>query len=89
MSNDVLWQIILAVFSGMALINAFFVRSLIKKIDESSRAVVQLQASLLGVKEKIDMLSDLSSRITIIEKDLAILSYIVRKEHGVHDREEG
>lgn len=89
MTNEPLWQAILALLTGMALINAFFIRSLIKKIEESSVAVRDLKASLSNMKEKIDTLSDLSHRITVIEKDLAILSYIVKKDHEVMNREEG
>jgi hypothetical protein len=82
-------QIVLAVIgcliSGALGLNAWFVNRLVKKVDEASKISekVSLQQNMLMEKhtvlsERVRELSDLSHRVHLIEKQHAVIEYVLR-----------
>lgn len=73
--NEMLWQIVSGGVVLLGTINAYFIQSLIKKIDESSAAVSDFKKDLAFLNEKLSQVMDLSARLLAIEKQIAILDY--------------
>lgn len=83
------WEIFGAVLSVLLSINAFFVYRLVKNIDSSNQMagdtaskMTVLENELRHVKEKVDQMTDLREKLTNLEKELAVLNYIVKKNQG-------
>lgn len=82
-------QIILAVvgclISGALGLNAWFINRLVKKVDEATKVserVASQQNTLMekhaALSEKVRELSDLSHRVLLIEKQHAVIEYVLQ-----------
>lgn len=85
-------QIVIAVVgclvSGALGINAWFINRLVKKVDEAcdiSERVASQQNALMekhaALSEKVKELSDLSHRVLLIEKQHAVIEYVLQSQN--------
>lgn len=81
--NEYGWQILVSIITMMGSANAFFIVRLIKKIEESAEASKEVKKDLSHLSEKVKELTDLSARMFILEKQLAVLEYVVKTPNVV------
>lgn len=74
-----IWEVGIGIISSLAMINAYFINRLIKKIDESSTIVSDSSKQIAILTEKVQVLSDMQHRLTSLEKQVAIFEYIIKK----------
>lgn len=68
-------------------INIWFIRSLTMKIDESWNAMRDFRKDIEHLNQKIDSLSDISKKVFLLEKTVAVLQFIANgdKKQSVED----
>lgn len=73
--DPVFMEMIAGLITILGSVNAFFIARLIRKIEESSIAVIDFKKDLQHLHEKISELSNLTGRFIELEKKIAILEY--------------
>lgn len=85
-------QLVIAVvgclISGALGVNAWFIKGLVRKVDEASKIsekVASQQNTLMekhaALSEKVKELSDLSHRVLLIEKQHAVIEYVLQSQN--------
>ncbi len=89
MQEQVILAIIGSLLSGALALNAWFINRLVKKVDEGSKIserVASQQNTLMerhaALSEKVRELSDLGHRVLLIEKQYAVIEYVLRGQSG-------
>lgn len=64
----------------LGVLNIFFITRLVRKLETSSDSVRDLQSEVKHLSEKISMLSDVFSRLARLEKDMALIQFVMEKD---------
>ena len=84
--NDQIFQLLIGLVCTLGLINAFFIQKLIKKIDESSESVRDFRRDMAHLTEKVQQIADIAMRLAILEKEMAVLTYVIDKFSNVENK---
>lgn len=74
-----LLQVSTAIIAGLFSLNIWFIRSLTIKIDESWNAMRDFRKDIEHLNQKIDSLSDISKKVFLLEKTVAVLQFMATK----------
>lgn len=75
-----MWQVGVAVIGVLGSINAYFISRLISRIDKSSEVGEESARQIAALRIKVEQLSDMSHRMTVIEKQMAVFEYLLKKD---------
>jgi hypothetical protein len=68
-----------AIIAALFSLNIWFIRSLTIKIDESWNAMRDFRKDIEHLNQKIDSLSDISKKVFLLEKTVAVLQFMATK----------
>lgn len=74
-----LLQVSTAIIAVLFSLNIWFIRSLTIKIDESWNAMRDFRKDIEHLNQKIDSLSDISKKVFLLEKTVAVLQFMAAK----------
>lgn len=83
--DPVLIQVLIGMITILGTINAFFIRSLISKIDKADKSITKYEEQIIQLKDSIAMFSVFIKDLTEVKSDVAVLKYALeQKDGGTH-----
>lgn len=77
-----IWEILFGAISILGTLNAFFISRLVKKIEFSAVSITEFKRDLFHIQEKINELSNFHLRLSVMEKNIAVFEYVLKKHES-------